>query len=484
MRSYLVVVALLASATARAGVTEPEERADDEFDVMNVLARHHLHDLDDEDWNAYGQATWIHTFKLPFHAPYTNANGSSNSLSPDFETSFTGTFTLYGGMRLWSGAELYIAPEMVSEQPLSNLHGLGGVIQNFELQKGGTPTPVVYIGRLYLQQTFGFGGGSDAVVSNPLALGKKALDRRRVVLTVGRFSVLDFFDKNSYSGDLRRQLFDMAFMTYAPYDFAADTRGYTYAAIAELYFDDFTLRVGRAAPPKQPNGSDLDLHFWQYYGDQIEIEHHHTLLGQPGAVRVLGFHNRENMGRFDDAILAFEADPTMSAAACDAAGLFHYGSTNADAPDLCWARKPNDKYGVGINAEQAITSDLGLFLRAMVADGDTEVYSFTPTDRSISFGALAGGKPWCRRNDYAGIGFGAGGISQAHLDYLKLGGIDGFIGDGKLNPGTETVAEAFYGANLSSSIWVSADYQLIVHPAFNVDRGPVNIFNARFHAEF
>ena len=111
-------------------------------------------------------------------------------------------------------------------------------------------------------------------------------------------------------------------------------------------------------------------------------------------------------------------------------------------------------------------------------------HAFTPTDRSISLGVLAGGKPWCRKNDYAGAGFGAGGISDAHATYLKLGGIDGFIGDGKLNPGTETVAEAFYGANLSSSIWVSADYELIVHPAFNVDRGPVSIFNARFHAEF
>ena len=484
MRSVLVALALVATTPrAHAGVVEPEERADDEFDIMNVLARRHLHDLADESWNAYGQVTWIETFKLPFHAPYTNAGGSSNSLSPDYENSFTGTATLYAGAKLWPGAELYLAPEVVSEKPLSGLHGLASAIQNFELQKGGSPTPVLYIGRLYLQQTFGFGGGEDAVASNPLALGKKQ-DRRRLVLSAGRFSVLDFFDKNSYAGDLRRQFFDMAFMTYAAYDFAADTRGYTIGAVAEMYWDDWTLRAGRAAPPKVPNGADLDLQFWKYYGDQIELEHHHSIGGRDGAVRVLAFRSHENMGRFEDATLAFEADPTMSAAACEAAGLFHYGSTNPNAPDLCWTRKPNDKIGIGINAEQAITPDLGLFLRAMIADGDTEVYAFTPTDRSVSFGALADGKPWCRRNDYAGVGLGAGGISDAHATYLKLGGVDGFIGDGKLNPGTEMVGEAFYGANLSSSIWVSADYEFIVHPAFNVDRGPVNIFNARFHAEF
>lgn len=477
------LVVLVLATTARAGVVEPEQRDDDEFDIMNVLARRHLHDLTDESWNAYGQVTWIQTFKLPFSAAYTNLDGSSNSLSPDYENSFTGTATVYAGAKLWPGAELYIAPEMVSEKPLSGLHGLAGVIQNFELQKGGTPTPIVYIGRLYLQQTFNLGGGSDAVASNPLQLGKHQ-DKRRIVLSAGRFSVLDFFDKNSYSGDLRRQMFDMAFMTYAAYDFAADTRGYTIAGVAELYWDDWIARIGRAAPPTVPNGSDLDLHFWRYYGDQFELEHHHSIGGHEGAVRVLGFHSHENMGRFADATLAYEEDPSMNASTCGGAGLYHYGSTNMFAPDLCWVRKPNDKYGIGINAEQAITPDLGLFLRAMVADGDSEVYAFTATDRSLSLGALADGKPWCRRNDYAGVGFGANGISDAHATYLKLGGVDGFIGDGKLTPGTEMVAEAFYGANLYSSIWLSADYQLIVHPAFNVDRGPVNIFNARFHAEF
>jgi high affinity Mn2+ porin len=230
-----------------------------------------------------------------------------------------------------------------------------------------------------------------------------------------------------------------------------------------------------------PNGTDLDFHFWRYYGDAIEIEHDHEIAGQPGAVRVLAYHNRENMGRFQDAVDAFVADGSKNAAECTG---FHYSSTDSNAPDLCWARKPNDKYGIGINIQQAIAPDLGVFLRAMISDGDTEVYAFTPTDRSIALGALARGGRWCRRDDYAGVGFGAGGLSDSHARYLQAGGIDGFIGDGKLTPGTEAVAEAFYGANLSSSIWLSGDYEFIVHPAMNVDRGPVHIFGARFHAEF
>src|SRR3974390_3371413 len=115
MRSCRVVLALLAAAPrARAGVVEPEERADDEFDVMNVLARRHQHDLNAETWNAYGQGTWIETLKLPFHAPYTDVGGSTNSLSPDLENSFTLSATLYGGVKLWPDAALYVPPQMVS----------------------------------------------------------------------------------------------------------------------------------------------------------------------------------------------------------------------------------------------------------------------------------------------------------------------------------------------------------------------------------
>jgi hypothetical protein len=469
---------------ALAAPAEPSDRADDEFDFMNFLNRRGLHDLDHEKWNVYGQLTWISSFKLPFQAPYTNLNGSNKSLLPSFEHSFTGSATLYVGVMPWQGTELYWAPEMISERPLSGLSGLGGVIQNFELEKGGTPAPQVYDSRLYLRQTLELagehGGERDHLVSNPMQLGT-TYAHRRLVLTVGNFSVLDLFDKNSYAGDLRRQLFNMAFLTYAAYDFAADAHGYTWGAVAELDWDDWALRIGRAVVPKDPNQLALDFHFWRFYGDQLELEHDHTLAGLPGAVRLLGYRNVEDMARFDDAIAAFRANPAENAAACTS---FNYGSKNATAPDLCWARRPNTKMGIGLNVEQAVAPDMGLFLRAMYSDGQSEVYSFTATDRSVSVGALAHGVRWNRPDDYLGFGVGAGWISRAHADYLRLGGVDGFIGDGAINPSTEGVVDAFYGANLDSSIWLSADYQFIFHPAFNADRGPVHVLGARLHAEF
>ena len=486
MRSVVlaIVVAFAAGALvprpARAEVSEAEPRSDDEFDFMNLLTRHHLHDLNYEQWNVYGQLTWISSFKLPFSARYTNLNGSTNSLLPDFEHSFTGTVTVYLGARLWHGAQAWVVPEVISERPLSNLLGLGGVIQNFELQKQGEAVPTLYTSRLYLQQTFELGGADEPLVSNPQQLGGP-VKSRRLVLTFGNFSILDFFDKNSFAGDLRRQFFNMAFLTYAAYDFAADARGYTWGLVGELYWDAWAARVGWIVPPQNPNQLPLDFRFWQYFGAQVEIEHDHTLWGRPGAVRLLGYLNRENMARFDDAVAAFEADPTKNATTCPG---FNYGSHNSTAPDLCWARKPNLKMGIGVNVEQVLYRDIGLFLRGMYSDGQTEVYSFTATDASLSFGILSRGSLWRRKKDYLGVGFGVGWISQAHARYLALGGIDGFIGDGAISQAAESVFETFYGVNILSSVWLSADYQLISNPAYNADRGPVHILGVRAHAEF
>src|SRR5262249_42182125 len=140
--------------------------------------------------------------------------------------------------------------------------------------------------------------------------------------------------------------------------------------------------------------------------------------------------------------------------------------------------------GVGLNLEQFVYRDIGVFFRGMIADGHSEVYAFTSADASIALGSLARGSLWNRPKDFAGVGLGLGWISDSHAEYLSLGGIDGFIGDGRLNRATESIFEVFYSLNLLSSVWVSGDYQLISNPAYNADRGPVSILGARLHAEF
>lgn len=447
---------------------------------MQVLADHGEHDLSHERWNAYGQFTWISSYKAPFSAPYTNFNGANKSLSTRGEHSFTATATLFLGAELWPGAELYFVPEAISSRPLSQLSGLGGSIQNFELQKQGNLTPTVYRSRTYLTQSFGFGGRTTQRASGPMQLGA-TVDSRRLLLVVGNLSVLDFFDRNSVVGDPRRQFFNIAFLSHAAYDFAADSRGYSWGALFELHWDDWALRAGRFTPPKEPNQLAIDFRFYKYYADQIELEHAQRVGGQPGVVRLLGYRNHENTGGFADAIAAFQRDPNQNAAAC--AGL-NYGSQNSGAPDLCWARRPRTKVGVGISFEQQLTDDVGVFGRAMVSDGRTEVYSYTSADRSASLGVVVHGSRWRRPFDVVGSAFAAGFISPEHAEYLRLGGVDGFIGDGKLNQGSERVFELFYSLNVYRSIALSGDYQHISNPGYNADRGPVNVISGRVHAEF
>jgi hypothetical protein len=464
--------ALLGAAPARAD--------EDKVDFMHVLAQRGLHDLEDERWNAYGQISLIGHGKAPFSAAYTNRGGTPNSLLPSAEGSFTGTATLFLAGRLWPGAEAYVIPEVISSRPLSHLAGLGSTIHNAELQKSGGPIPTPYMSRVYLRQTIGFGGERVAKKSEPMSLGGK-VDSRRLVITIGKFSVLDFLDKNAFAGDLRRQFINMAFLTHGAYDFAADARGYTWGAALELYVDRWAVRFAHLAVPEEPNQLAIDWRFWKYFGDQLEIEHTHEIKGQPGSVRLLGYLNRENMGRFDEAIAAHAADPAKNATTCTG---FSYGSPNASAPDLCWSRRPNLKLGIGLDLEQTIADELGFFLRAMYSDGRTEVYSFTSTDRSLSFGLLAKGTWWRRAADAAGVALGVGWISKEHAAYLDRGGVDGFIGDGKINHAAESVFEVFYSFNVVAPLWLSADYQHVVHPAYNADRGPVDIFGARLHAEF
>ena len=159
---------------------------------------------------------------------------------------------------MWPGSEIYSVPEAGSENNLSGLTGLGGTIQNFELQKQGSEEPILNRSRLYFRQTIPIGGEKIDKDSAAMQLGMNTR-ARRVVLTLGNFSILDFFYKNSFSGDLRRQFFNMAFLTHAAYDFAADARGYTWGAVFELYFDDWALRFIRLAPPKLPTQLDIDF---------------------------------------------------------------------------------------------------------------------------------------------------------------------------------------------------------------------------------
>ena len=150
--SFFVLLSFIGLSCVQADDTEASDKSDDdEFSVMNTLSAHNLHNIKDERWNIYSQATYISSVKDAFPAAYTNLNGTPNSLTPNAERSFTATATFYLGLKAWQGGEFYVAPEMISELPLSGLKGIGGSIYNFELQKMGQKVPL----GIYLEHFIG-----------------------------------------------------------------------------------------------------------------------------------------------------------------------------------------------------------------------------------------------------------------------------------------------------------------------------------------
>ena len=132
-----------------------------------------------------------------------------------------------------------------------------------------------------------------------------------------------------------------------------------------------------------------------------------------------------------------------------------------------------------------MTADLGVFVRAGWADGNLEPWDFTDIDETVSAGVSFSGKQWGRPDDRMGIAGMVNNISGVHEEYLNLGGIGILIGDGRLpNPGLEKMIEAYYSYSLTSATKLSFDYQFIDNPAYNTDRGPVNVFASRIHWQF
>jgi len=173
-----------------------------------------------------------------------------------------------------------------------------------------------------------------------------------------------------------------------------------------------------------------------------------------------------NNGKFGDYNLAIAQNPT----APNIDSTQHYG---------------RHKYGFAVNTDQYLSKDFGVFAKASYNDGHTETWFFTEIDRSLTFGGSLKGTRWKRGDDDAGLAFVINGLSAPHRNYLADGGYGFLIGDGRLNYAPEMIAEFYYKLNAyQKKFFITPDYQFIVNPAYNEDRGPVNVFSIRAHVEF
>lgn len=418
---------------------------------------------DDDDaapqtWAVHGQFTSVAQYHPAFHAAYSGPN----SLNSGDRGVTSNDATLFLGVRPWSGAEIWINPEIDQGFGLSNTQGVAG-FPNDEAVRIGRSTPYVRLQRWFFRQTIDLGGPDDKAEAdkNQLAQPQSA---NRLVLTIGKISVVDIFDTNKYANDSRTDFLNWSIDDTGTFDYASDAWGYTYGAAAEWRQGDWTTRLGVFDLSRSPNAEALDPTFGQLQYD-AEVEHRQKLWGQPGAIRITGFLTRGRMGSLAQATEIAEA-------------------TGAPA-NITAVRRYASRGGVSVTLEQQVVKDLGVFVRAGWAEGDKEIYEFTDIDRTVSAGvSLAGGR-WGRGDDTVGLAAVVNAPSEQLKEYLAAGGLGVLIGDGKLiNSGPERIIETYYSLAVVKPLHLSFDYQFIENPGYNRDRGPVSVFSARVHAQF
>ena len=251
-------------------------------------------------------------------------------------------------------------------------------------------------------------------------------------------------------------------MSAGAYDYAADVRGYTYSFVAEYVSPEWEARIATALLPKEANGATLDWKYSKSFSWQGEVvrkwndQHLRTTV-----VHLTGFFNRSRMGNYKMAL-------------------------DYPVPDVVATRMySRNKWGWVINAEKQLGKSGGAFGRLSWNDGKNETWCFTEIDQSASFGYVLKGDGWKRSDDEIGLAFIANGISKDHQNFLKAGGSGFIIGDGQLNYAPELIAEIYYKSLVQKGeIAVSPDYQFVLNPAYNKDRGPVHVIGLRFHTEW
>jgi high affinity Mn2+ porin len=412
--------------------------------------------LETDRFAFHGQATFLGQYDPPFRAPFSGPN----SLTPNTARETTDV-TLYAGVRLWQGAEAWINPEIDQGFGLSGSLGVAG-FPSGEAYKVGADFPYARLHRAFVRQTIDLGGDVQKVDAglNQFS-GTQTSDR--LVLTVGKFSVGDVFDTNKYAHDPRADFMNWSIVDTGTFDYAADAWAYTVGAAAEWYQGPWTLRAGLFDLSIAPNQTALDPTFGQFQSIG-EIERRYSIWDQPGKLAVTGFLTRGRMGSFEDAILL----AAMTGGPANIAAVRQYQSRG----------------GISMNLEQQLMPNVGFFARAGFANGDIEPYEFTDIDRTVAAGFSISGKQWGRDDDTFGIAGVVNGISSVHQTFLNAGGLGILVGDGQLpNPGSERIMETYYSFPVLAAR-VTLDYQLIVNPAYNRDRGPVSVLGFRVHTQY
>ena len=409
-----------------------------------------------------GQANFISQWHPAFHSPYQG----KNSLSPEAQDATSRVLTLFTGLRVSNSTEFLCDVQETGGNGLGQALGVAGFF-NLDVVRNPSLSKAPYVARLMWHQIIPLGTKKEVSERTPFSLFRE-LPERRLELRFGKLSLADFFDVNTYGTDSNFQFMNWVVDNNGAFDYAADTRGFTFAAMLEYHDRHYVVRFAEALMPKVANGIHLDADLARARSENLEVElHGHVLRKQQGILRLLSFVNHANMGDYQQQInqwLANHATPVPEI---------------TDHPP-----ETTVKYGFGVNFEQPLTNWIGLFGRWGWNEGQHESYAYTEADQIWQIGVGGNGSRWGRRLDRLGLVYASNGISDDHAEYLGYGGLGFLLGDGKLNYGREHIIEGYYTLHLWRGIYPAFDLQYLVNPGYNRDRGPVIVPSLRLHLEF
>jgi len=419
-----------------------------------------FHHAEWDHWWLSGQANFISQYHPTFTSPYQG----KNSLSPQAQDASSRVLTLFTGWRATSTTEFLCDVQETGGHGLGEALGVAGFF-NLDVVRNPTLSKAPYIARLMWHQIIPLGHKKVAANRNPFNLFRE-LPEHRMELRFGKFSMADFFDVNTFGSDTNLQFMNWTVDNNGAYDYAADTRGFTFAALLEYHAPHMVVRFAEGLMPKVANGINLDADMSRARAENIEVELDGRVLGEnPGIVRFLSYVNHANMGIYGQAVDNFLTGRTPT-------------------PEITnhplWTTV---KYGFGINFEQPFNDWIGLFGRWGWNEGQHESFAYTEVDQTWQLGVGANGTRWRRRYDRAGLVFVSNGISKDHQKYLAFGGYGFLLGDGKLNYGRENIIESYYTLHLWRGIFPAAGLQYLVNPGYNRDRGPVIVPTLRLNLE-
>jgi hypothetical protein len=448
---FVVVLALICCAGLALGQAEQTEAPPDVAVSEGGWA--------DRFWLS-GQANFIRQQHGDFYAAYSGPN----SFQPGHEDATSRVVTLFTGFAITKRLEFLFDEEETGGAGLSSALGLAG-FTNLDVVRNPTLGQAPYTARIMLHGVIALSKRETEVTRNPLSLAS-TLPVRRLELRLGKMSTVDFFDLNSVGSDSHTQFMNWAIDNNPAYDYAADTRGYTYGLLAEYYDRWGAVRYGLMLMPTVANGITLDWNLARARGENLEFELHPNIIqSQPSTVRVLSYLNHAAMGKYRDAINGYLAGETST-------------------PDITAYRKQGrKKYGFGLNVEQVITKQLTAYGRLGWNDGRNESFAYTEVDRTAALGAMLYGNAWKRGQDKLGAAFVANGISGDHRRYLQLGGLGFLLGDGNLTYGLEKIFETYYTIHVFDGASVAIDWQHITDPGYNQVRGPVSVVGFRINVQ-